>query len=44
MSILIGNQLSASPIALGCMRLTRLDVTEAEKALCTAVDLGINYF
>ena len=44
MSILIGKQLSASPIALGCMRLTRLDVTEAEKALCTAVELGINYF
>ena len=44
MSILIGNQLNASPIALGCMRLTRLDVAEAEKALCTAVDLGINYF
>ena len=44
MSILIGNQINASSIALGCMRLTRLDVAEAEKALLTAVELGINYF
>lgn len=44
MSILIGNQINASPIALGCMRLTRLDTTEAEKLLLTAVELGINFF
>ena len=44
MSILIGNQLNASSIALGCMRLTRLDVAEAEKLLLTAVEKGINFF
>ena len=44
MSILIGNQINASPIALGCMRLTRLEVAEAEKLLLTAVELGINFF
>ena len=31
MSILIGKQINASPIALGCMRMTRLDIAEAEK-------------
>ena len=44
MSILIGKQINASPIALGCMRMTRLDIAEAEKLLLTAVDLGINFF
>lgn len=44
MNIRIGNQFDASPIALGCMRLTRLDVAEAEKLLLTAVELGINFF
>ncbi len=44
MSIRIGNQFDASPIALGCMRLTRLDVSEAEKLLLTAVEKGINFF
>ena len=44
MSILIGNKLNASPIALGCMRLTRLEIEEAEKLLLTAVELGINFF
>ena len=44
MSILIGGKINASPIALGCMRLTRLDVTEAEKLILTAVEKGINFF
>ena len=44
MSILIGGKINASPIALGCMRLTRLDVAEAEKLLLTAVEKGINFF
>ena len=44
MSILIGNKLNASSIALGCMRLTRLDIAEAEKLLLTAVEKGINFF
>ncbi len=44
MSILIGNQINASPIALGCRRLTQLDIAQAEKVLLTAVDLGINFF
>ena len=35
MSILIGKQINASPIALGCMRMTRLDIAEAEKLLLT---------
>lgn len=44
MSILIGNQLSASPIAMGCRRMTLLDMPEAEKLFRTAVELGINFF
>ena len=44
MSILIGNQLSASPIAMGCRRMTLLDRPEAEKLFRTAVELGINFF
>ncbi len=44
MSILIGNQLNASSIAMGCRRMTLLDMPEAEKLFRTAVELGINYF
>ena len=44
MSINIGNRFNASSIALGCMRLTRLDIAEAEKLLLTAVEKGINFF
>lgn len=44
MSILIGKQLEASQLALGCMRLTRLEIAQAEELLLTAVELGINFF
>lgn len=36
--------LSVSQIALGCMRITNLEVSEAENLIKTSMDLGINFF
>lgn len=42
--IKIGGAFSASEIALGCMRINKLSVKEAERLLRTAEENGINYF
>lgn len=43
--ISLGNSgLMASEIALGCMRMCRKSLSEAEELVLTAVDEGINYF
>lgn len=39
-----GSGLEASEIALGCMRMCRKPIEEAERLVLTAVDAGINYF
>ena len=36
--------LSASPIALGCMRMSGLDIAQAERVVMTAVENGIDFF
>ena len=36
--------LAASPIALGCMRLSGLDIVQAERVILTAVENGIDFF
>jgi len=38
------SELTVSPIALGCMRLTELDRGEANKYLNTCIEMGINFF
>lgn len=40
----IGGVLPASPVALGCMRLSALNVEEAERVILTALDNGIDFF
>jgi len=40
----IGGVLPASPIALGCMRLSGLSVEDAERVILTAVENGIDFF
>ena len=40
----IGGVLPASPVALGCMRLSALSVEDAERVILTAVDNGIDFF
>lgn len=42
--IKLGNELSASEIALGCMRLTSLAEKEAYALIDTALELGIDFF
>jgi len=42
--IIGGSPLQASEIALGCMRMAGLTVTEAKKLISTAIDLGIDFF
>jgi len=44
MNINIGGVLSASPVALGCMRLSGLDVQAAERVILTALENGISFF
>lgn len=44
MSIRIGNQFDSSPIALGCMRLPRLDIAGAERLVNAALEEGITFF
>lgn len=36
--------LSASPVALGCMRMSGLDIAQAERVVMTAVENGIDFF
>lgn len=40
----IGGVIPAPEIALGCMRLTKLDKPDAEKLIRTAMELGVNFF
>ena len=41
----LGGQLAgASAIALGCMRINSLNLTDSQKILATCQDLGINFF
>lgn len=44
MNIRIGNQFESSPIALGCMRLSRLDIAGAERLIGAALEEGITFF
>ena len=44
MNINIGGVLPASPVALGCMRLSGLDVQAAERVILTALENGISFF
>ncbi len=44
MKLLIGGKLSASQIALGCMRMSGYSVEEAESIINVAIDNGINFF
>lgn len=43
-TIKIANKLTASQIALGCMRISKLSVEELELLIKTALDNGINFF
>ena len=44
-TIRLGNSaIEASEIALGCMRICRKTVDEAERLVLTALEQGINYF
>jgi predicted oxidoreductase len=43
-SILLGGQVSATPIALGCMRMAGLEFKNAEEIVLTAMEAGINLF
>ena len=43
MKYMIGG-LSASPVALGCMRMSGLDIAQAERVVMTAVENGIDFF
>ena len=36
--------LNVSRIALGCMRISNMDIASLEKLITTALDLGINFF
>lgn len=42
--VLIGGRLNASSVALGCMRMAGLTVSEAERVVLTAVEHGVNFF
>lgn len=42
--IKVGGQIEASAVALGCMRMNGMDVSQAEKHVCLAMDLGIDFF
>lgn len=42
--ILIDGSLSASRLALGCMRITRVPREDSDRLIKTALDLGIDYF
>ncbi|MGI6238090.1 MAG: aldo/keto reductase, partial [Christensenellales bacterium] len=42
--LLLGNRLQSAPIALGCMRIARMDDADAERLIRTALDCGIDLF
>ncbi|MGI6240151.1 MAG: aldo/keto reductase, partial [Christensenellales bacterium] len=42
--LLLGNRLKSAPIALGCMRIARMDDAHAERLIRTALDCGIDLF
>lgn len=44
MALNIGGTMSASPIALGCMRLASLSVPQAETLVMQALQEGVNFF
>lgn len=43
-NILIGNEISASAVSLGCMRMASLDEKSVDAVMETALECGINFF
>lgn len=43
-NILIGNEISASAVSLGCMRMASLDEKSVDAIMETALDCGVNFF
>lgn len=42
--LLLGNRMESSAIALGCMRISGMDIKDAEKLILTAVENGVMLF
>ncbi len=42
--LLLGNRMESSAIALGCMRISAMDIKDAEKLILTAVENGVMLF